>query len=116
MTKFRNVERNGKKRTVPIGGSSGKVERKLTPKEIEDLTGVGIKHPGSLTSLGYHINEQEKRKHAALDRAVGKYGRKETLRKLGELYRLDYNRPELRDEISRDIRYVAGAKFQEDRT
>ena len=31
-------------------------ERSLTSKEVEDLTGVGIRHPGSLSKLGYHIS------------------------------------------------------------
>lgn len=117
MTKFRNVERNGKKRTVPIREKTGRTAtRSLTPGEMERLTGVGIRHPGSLTEFGYHIMDPDQEKRSALGRAVEKYGSKEVLRKLGELYRLDYSRPNLRDEISRDIRYVAGAKFQEDRT
>ncbi len=86
------------------------ISRKLTAKEIEDLTGVGIRHPGSLTDLGYHISEPESMKHAALNRAVRKYGMKETLRKLGELYRLDYNKPELKARIVRDIQFVSGGK------
>ena len=28
------------------------ISRQLTAKEIEDLTGVGIRHPGCMTSLG----------------------------------------------------------------
>ncbi len=108
----RVVRRNGKSWKAPIGNAKSKRirEHRLTPREIEDLTGVGIRHPGSLTDLGYHIAEPEARKHAALNRAVQKYGKKETLRKLGELYRLDYNRPELKEKIVRDIQYVSGGK------
>jgi len=109
MTQFRTVKRNGRKRIIPIRGT-GIRSRSLSPREIEDLTGVGIRHPGSLTSLGYHVMEPAGQKHAALDKAVGKYGRKETLRKLGELYRLDYNRPALRSKVVDDIRYVSGGK------
>ncbi|MDS0257725.1 hypothetical protein ApAK_08645 [Thermoplasmatales archaeon AK] len=69
MTQFRVVKKNGKKRTIPIRNGSRKLERELTPKEIEDLTGVGIRHPGSLTSLGYHINDPEARKTAGLQQA-----------------------------------------------
>ena len=108
MTKFRNVKRNGKKRVVPIGSRETAIVRQLTPREIEDLTGVGIRHPGSLTGLGYHISAPVQQKHAALNRAVQKYGMKEVLRKLGELYRLDYNRPQMREQIVSDIRYVSG--------
>ena len=115
MTKFRNVERNGKRRTIPIRGKTDRTARKnLTPGEIEELTGVRMRHPGSLAEFGYHIMEPEEKKRESLMRAVKKYGSKEVLRKLGELYRLDYNRPQLREKIVLDIRYVAGAKFQED--
>ena len=108
MTKFRTVKRKGKKRVVPMGTRKTAIARQLTPREIEDLTGVGIRHPGSLTGLGYHISAPVQQKHAALNRAVQKYGMKEVLRKLGELYRLDYNRPQMREQIVSDIRYVSG--------
>jgi hypothetical protein len=107
VTQFRTVRKNGKKRVIPIRSGMHR-SRSLSPREIEDLTRVGIRHPGSLTSLGYHIMDPAVKKHAALNRAVGKYGRKETLRKLGELYRLDYNRPALRSKVVEDIRYVSG--------
>ena len=86
------------------------IERSLTPRDVESLTGVGITHPGSLTKYGYHINEGQARRKAALSVAVKTYGRKEVLRKLGELYRLDYNRPHLRQPIVNDIRFVSGGK------
>jgi len=102
VTQFRTVRKNGKKRVIPIRSGMHR-SRSLSPREIEDLTRVGIRHPGSLTSLGYHIMDPAVKKHAALNRAVGKYGRK-----LGELYRLDYNRPALRSKVVEDIRYVSG--------
>ena len=86
------------------------ISRQLTAKEIEDLTGVGIRHPGSMTSLGYHINLPVAQRRSALVKAEQKYGRKETLRKLGELYRLNYSRPALRSRIVEDIRFVSGGK------
>ena len=76
--KFRKIKKNGRKRTVPIFvGRKAPRERQLTAREIEDLTGVGIKHPG-------------------------------TLRKLAEIYRLDYSRPRLKGIAESDIRYVSG--------
>ena len=110
MTQFRTVKKNGKKRIIPIRNSRPAIKKNLTPKEVEDLTGVGIRHPGSLTSLGYHINLPVGQRRSALVRAEKKYGHKETLRKLGELYRLDYNRPALRSRIVEDIRFVSGGK------
>lgn len=109
-TKFRTIKKNGKKSVVPMGTRITRKERQLTPKQVEDMTGVGIRHPGTLTGLGYHISGTEGAKHAALNRAIGKYGKKGTLRKLGELYRLDYNKPELKTRIVQDIRYVSGGK------
>ena len=108
MTKFRSVKRNGKRVNVPISGRKTGIERVLTEREIEDLTGVGIRHPGSLTSFGYHINLPVNERKKALAKAEQKYGKKETLRKLGELYRLDYNRPALKARIVEDIRYISG--------
>ena len=110
MTKIRTIKRNGKTWKAPINSRGKRIERQPSRKEIQDLTGVGIVNPGSLTELGYHINEPQAKKHAALNAAIGKYGRTETLRKLGELYRLDYNRPELRARIEEDIKYVSGGK------
>ena len=110
-TKFRKIKRNGKRRTVPINTEKKAIrERSLTSKEVEDLTGVGIKHPGSLSKFGYHISASERQKHSALNRAIREYGRKETLRKLGELYRLDFHRPALKAGIVDDIKYVSGGK------
>ena len=110
MTQYRTVRKNGKKRVIPIRNGKLSVTRPLTPKQVEDLTGVGIRHPGSLTSLGYHINLPVGQRRNALTRAEQKYGHKETLRKLGELYRLDYSRPALRSRIVEDIRFVSGGK------
>ena len=110
MTQFRTVKKNGKKWIIPIRNGKSAITRPLTPKQVEDLTGVGIRHPGSMTSLGYHINLPMGQRRSALVKAEQKYGRKETLRKLGELYRLDYNRPALRSRIVEDIRFVSGGK------
>ena len=110
MTQFRTVRKNGKKRVIPIRNGKSAITRPLTPKQVEDLTGVGIRHPGSLTSLGYHINLPVGQRRSALVKAEQKYGHKETLRKLGELYRLDYSRPALRSRIVEDIRFVSGGK------
>ena len=110
MTKIRTIKRNGKTWKAPMNSGGRKIERQLSRKEILDLTGVGIVNPGSLTELGYRINEPQAKKHVALDAAVDKYGRTDTLRKLGGLYRLDYNRPDLRARIVEDIKYVSGGK------
>ena len=100
------TDNKGRKRR--IGGTYRKPSMDLTPKELQDMTGIGIRHPGSLTKYGYRINNSMSKNKIALDKAINKYGRTEVLRKLGELYRLDYNKPKLRSRISEQIRYVSG--------
>ena len=110
-TKFRKIERNGKKRTVPMNeGRKATRERTLSAREVEDLTGVGIKHPGTLRKHGYFMNSPDAIRHKALDSAVMDYGKKEVLRKLGEIFRLDFSRPKLREVAGKDIKYVSGGK------
>ncbi len=108
MTKWITVKKNGKRRAVPVGSPRKGYSRRLSQKDLNDLKKIGIRHPGSLTSLGYHISEPAAAKHEALNRAVKKYGRTETLRKLAELYRLNANRPNTRDKVAQDMRYVSG--------
>lgn len=111
-TQFRKVKRNGRKRTVPIntGRKASTIQKILSPREVEELTGVGIRHPGTLRKHGYFMNSPDSVRHGALDSAVKEYGQKEVLRKLGEIYRLDFNRPKLKEITARDIKYVSGGK------
>ncbi|WMT51232.1 MAG: hypothetical protein RE471_09895 [Ferroplasma sp.] len=109
--KYRTMKKNGKRRVIPISEkNSYSRARKVSSRELRDDLMVGIRHPGSLTSVGYHIQEPVQKQHAALDKAVKKYGRKETLEKLSDLYRLDYHRPELKAGIVSSIKYVSGGK------
>ena len=70
MTKWITVKKNGKRRAVPLGSPRKGYSRHLSQKELNDLNKIGIRHPGSLTSLGYHISEPAAAKHEALNRAV----------------------------------------------
>ena len=65
MIKIRTIKRNGKTWKAPMNSGAKRIGRQLSRKEIQDLTGVGIVNPGSLTDLGYHINEPQAKKHAA---------------------------------------------------
>ena len=112
---YRNIERNGSKRTVPItrGRKASKrnaPKRHISPREMKDLRKVGIKHPGSLTKYGYHLGNSKQERENSLNKAVKRYGQKTVLEKLSDLYRLDYNRPHLRGIIVEDIRYVSKGK------
>lgn len=46
---------------------------------------IRIRKPSALTNLGYHLNESATKRHAALMKAVEKYGYAETIRKLTPL-------------------------------
>ena len=105
---WKTLTKNGKTTRVNIGGSKWNNPKPISAKELKDLHRVGIKHPGSLTECGYHINEPPQKQIAALNKAIHKYGRLETMRKLQDLYRLDYNRPKLRKILESNIKYVEG--------
>ena len=114
MTVYRSKGKGVNRKVYPIKEKRQQqrgIEKTMTPKEIEDLTGIGIRNPGSLTELGYHIVLPEKKKKAALDKAIAKYGARKTLEKLAELYRLDHNKkPKLANRVAQDIKYVSTTK------
>lgn len=116
MGNWITIKKNGKRQAVPVGSPRRGPIRPLSEKEMRDLKKIGIRHPGSLTSLGYHISEPAAAKHQALNKAVKKYGRKETLRKLAELYRLNVNRSGNRNKVLQDIRYVSGVNDKSSRS
>ena len=107
---WKTVKKNGKTTRINISGKgNGRPKPKqLSPKQLRDLSRVGITHPGSLTDLGYHINQDPEKQKASLNKAINKYGKVETMRKLQDLYRLDYNRPKLRNILEKNIKYVEG--------
>lgn len=116
MSRWVTVKSNGKQRAVKVENKREGFTKPISQKELNDMRRIGIKHPGSLTSLGYHVSEPIAMKHEALDRAVKTYGRTETLRKLAELYRLNVNRPNMKSKIAADMRFVSGKNKKEART
>lgn len=109
---FRKVGTGRKRRTAPIKERKARRHREkhLTQREMKERSYAGIRHPGSLTKYGYHINGSTRQRETALDKATKRYGRKSVLQKLSDLYRLDYNKPDLRENIIQDIRYVSKGK------
>ena len=99
--------KNGKKYPINDGRKN---ERTISKKELEDLKKAGIVNPGSLIDVGYGINEPYNEQTKALTKALKKYGYDETLRKLQNLYRLDYHKPQLRSKIEKSIDFVRGMK------
>ena len=107
---WKTIKKNGKTTRINISGKGqGRPKpRQLSMKELRDLERAGIKHPGSLKVLGYHINQDPEDQKKSLNKAINKYGKVETLRKLQDIYRLDYNRPNLRNRLEKNIKYVEG--------
>ena len=103
------TDNRGRKRKIGNYGHKG-TPRAVSRTELNEMAGVGIRHPGSLTKYGYRINNSLAKNKIALNKAISKYGRKEVLRKLADLYRLDYNKPKLKTKIVEQIRYVSGGK------
>ncbi len=67
----------------------------------------GIKHPGSLTNLGYKEHESPAKRRRALNKAVRKFGYKKTQDKLVALEVLNKNRnPEFSNTVRADMNYL----------
>ena len=84
---WKTIKKNGKTTRINISGKGqGRPKpRQLSMKELRDLERAGIKHPGSLKVLGYHINQDPEDQKKSLNKAINKYGKVETLRKLQAL-------------------------------
>lgn len=95
-----------KPRKAPVRRPKTTRSKKDRKPKARKVSYSGIKHPGSLTSLGYHIQEPIPKKDAALKKAVKKFGRNKVLQKLGDLVRLDHNKPVLRTKLKRDMEFV----------
>lgn len=108
---YRTKGKGKNRKTYPVVGSkrNASVEKHISSKELADLRRVGITHPGSLTDLGYHIDGKPA-SQKALNTAITKYGKEDTLRKLQDLYRLDYHKPKLKGILEKNINYVRDKK------
>lgn len=54
-------------------------------KSVTGLQGIGPLKEGQLTAVGYRHTESATRRHAALKKAIQKYGRNSTIRKLNAI-------------------------------
>ena len=104
MTKFRTVNRNGKKQAIPINQRKPtSVNRTISPVKMNR---TGIRNPGSLTDLGYRMKESWPERKKAIDAAVEKYGKSKTAWKFSDLVRMNAHRPKLKEIALHDLRYV----------
>jgi hypothetical protein len=51
-------------------------------REVNQSQGIQVTHPGALSSVGYVVTSKPTRRHAALRKAVDKFGPLSTFRKL----------------------------------
>ena len=69
--------------------------------------GIGKLKTGELSSIGYSVGQKASTRHRAVDRAVAKYGKLSTLRKLNAV--AVYTRrtsPKKSKAFKSDVRYV----------
>ncbi len=81
--------------------------KKRTTRRRKGRNLIGPLKKGKLTSLGYSVTAKRSSRHRAIDRAVGRYGKLSTLRKLNAV-RVYTRRtsPKKSKTFKSDVRYV----------
>ncbi len=69
----------------------------------------GIEHAGSLIEEGYRVEEGQDVRRTALNKAVHKYGYKETVEKINALAVMNKNHKENRRRLEDDLAYLRSA-------
>ena len=65
-----------------MGRKTRRKTRRTSWQKRTGLKGIGPLKEGLLKAVGYSVTDRPGRRHAAVDRAVKKYGRTSTIRKL----------------------------------
>ena len=81
-------------------------KERYSRRSKSSLPSAGIKHNGSLTKLGYHLDATDETRHRALNESVEKYGYKKTIDKLAALEGVNKNHPTKHDRLKSDIKYL----------
>lgn len=66
---------------------------------------IKIKHPGSLTKYGYHLDKDVKARREALDKALSAYGKTDLIHKLTALKTFNKH-TKYKSKVDRDLKYV----------
>lgn len=74
------------------------------------MANIQINHPGSLRSCGYASKDSAEDRHAALNRAVKRFGLGETIKKINALVVLNKSRPNLHRIYKSDLSYLESKK------
>jgi len=81
--------------------------RKTDWQKRTGLKGIGPMKEGLLKKVGYSVTDRTVRRHAAVDRAVKKYGRTSTIRKLNAVAVYTRRRSPAKSRTFRsDMKYV----------
>ena len=88
-----------------------KTTRRTAWQKRTGMEGIGPLKKGSLVAVGYSVKAPATRRHAAVDRAIRKYGKLSTLRKLNAVAVYTRKRsPALSRTFKSDVRYVQRKK------
>jgi hypothetical protein len=81
--------------------------RKTDWQKRTGMKGIGPLKKGPLKAVGYEVSSPKTRRHASIDRAVKKYGKLSTLRKLNAVAVYTRRRsPAKSRAFKSDVRYV----------
>jgi hypothetical protein len=96
---------------LPRPGRKTRKARKTEWQKRTGMQGIGPLKKGPLKAVGYEVTDPKTRRHAAVDRAIKKYGKLSTLRKLNAV--AVYTRrssPGKSRTFKSDVRYVQRKK------
>jgi hypothetical protein len=92
---------------LPKPGRKSRKTRRTAWQKRTGMKGIGPLKKGLLKAVGYEVTTPKTRRHASIDRAVKKYGKLSTLRKLNAVSVYTRRRaPTKSRAFKSDVRYV----------
>jgi len=112
MNLEKDTSPNGLYNYLPrLGRSTRRASRRTTWQKRTGLKGIGPLKEGLLKKVGYSVTAPTSRRHAAVDRAVKKYGKTSTIRKLNAVAVYTRRRSPMKSRTFRsDMKYVQRKK------
>ena len=106
MTEF-GRRKDGRVYPKPSAGYRG-ITKQLTAKDLKHI------HIHGLSLAGYAVDLADGMRKKALNRAVGKYGKADTMAELSLLRTKYEGNARMERVVDSDIAYIAKGKFEED--
>ena len=106
MTEF-GRRKDGRVYPKPSAGYKG-ITKQLTAKDLKHI------HIHGLSLAGYAVDLADGMRKKALNRAVGKYGKADTMAELSLLRTKYEGNARMERVVDSDIAYIAKGKFEED--